>query len=468
MAGIGKVDATVTGNKRELQAAGNVTGDGVKYGENGALTVSSDFTAKVPELTVAEADVTANTHATFVTVAGQNINELDAKTTYHQKQLDFDATAKQPQRSLGAAGSLLLHPDHQEVHLKSLGLQTQGQTWQLAPGSQATINYAHDAVAVKNLTLVNGDQQIAADGTFGRPGDALKVTLTNVDLANVDALLLRPPQLTGRLNASGTVSGTKDAPQVKADFQVDQGRLPAIPLRLVRRHGELRRPGADARRQAAAEPDDLHHRERLRAGGALQGRRDRRRTRQGARRAGRAGDRIDLHIESTPIDLGLVQGFTTALTNVNGTLQAKIDITGSAADPHPNGVVTVEKAAFTVEPTGVAYSNLQGKIDLQPDKVHIDNISVLDNHQSALSITGDLAIHELRGRRRRAVRQRERFQGDRQQAGQRPGQQRPRDRRRAAGAAHRRRLGVETGQVNLDEILALTGDSAYATSRPSI
>jgi len=37
---------------------------------------------------------------------------------------------------------------------------------------------------------------------------------------------------------------------------------------------------------------------------------------------------------------------------------------------------------------------LQGRVDLQPDKIHIDHISVLDNHQSALSITGDLAIHE--------------------------------------------------------------------------
>ena len=82
MTGIGKIDATVTGNRRELQAAGNVVGDGLKYGDNGALTISSDFTANVPDLTVADASVTANTHATFVTVGGQNINEVDAKTTY--------------------------------------------------------------------------------------------------------------------------------------------------------------------------------------------------------------------------------------------------------------------------------------------------------------------------------------------------------------------------------------------------
>ncbi len=174
IAGIGKIDATVTGNRHALKAAGTLVGDGVKYGDNGALTVSSTFTATVPELTLADANVVADTHATFASIAGQEINELDAKTTYQQKQLDFDATAKQPQRSLGAAGSLLLHPDHEEVHLQRLGLTDAGQTWQLAQGSPSTINYAQDAVTLSHVTLVNGAQQIAADGTFGRPGDALE------------------------------------------------------------------------------------------------------------------------------------------------------------------------------------------------------------------------------------------------------------------------------------------------------
>src|SRR3954470_9648994 len=58
-------------------------------------------------------------------------------------------------------------------------------------------------------------------------------------------------------------------------------------------------------------------------------------------------DSFDLHVNSTAIDLGLVQGLTPALTNVSGTAQATIDITGAASDPHPNGVVVVENAAFT-------------------------------------------------------------------------------------------------------------------------
>ncbi|MGH9143959.1 MAG: translocation/assembly module TamB domain-containing protein, partial [Vicinamibacterales bacterium] len=465
ISGIGKIDATVTGNRRELKAAGTVVGDGVKYGDNGALSVSSDFTASIPELTVADASVIANTHATFVSIGGQDINAFDAKTTYRQKQLDFDATARQPQRSLAAAGSLLLHPDHQEVHLQRLGLQAQGQTWQLAPGSQAALNYGHDTVAVNGVTLVNGGQRMAADGTFGRPGDALKVTLTSIDLAGVDALLLRPPQLTGTLNATGTVTGTTEAPAVRADFRIENGGFQQYRYAAFGGSVSYAGPGLTLDTRLDQDPTTYltakgYVPTALFKGGGSGA------TRSAAHGAPVApGDRIDLHIDSTPIDLGLVQGFTTALTKVTGTVQARIDVTGSAADPHPTGVVTVDKAGFTVEPTGVVYANLQGKLDLQPDKVHIDNISVLDNHQSALSITGDLAIHE------RAVGGVELFvtANDFKVVDNKLGNVRINSNLEIGGELRQPRIegdfGVSTGQVDLDQILALATDSAYATQQ---
>jgi autotransporter translocation and assembly factor TamB len=464
LAGIGKVDATITGNKLGLQAAGNFTGDGVKYNENGALTMSSDFTAKIPELTAADADITANTHATFVTVSGQNINELDAKTTYRQKQLDFDATAKQPQRALTANGSVLIHPDHQEIHLKSLGLTSQGVHWQTAPNTEAAVRYGADTIEVKNLELVNGDQRISAEGRFGGPGDALQVSLKNIDVATVDALMLRPPQLSGRLSATGTIRGTKDAPQAKAEFQVSQGgfanfrydsfngtvdyagkgltldaRLQQNPTTYITAKGYL--PTAVFR---AASSED-----RAAAHGA----------------AIAPEDRIALHIESTPIDLGLVQGFTTALTNVKGTLQANVDITGSAADPHPEGTVSVANGSLTVPETGVTYTNLQGQIDLLPDKVHITNISVLDNHQSALSITGDLSVHEQEiGSVLLNVTAR-----DFKVIDNKMGNVRINSDVQIGGELRSPRVegdvSLETGSINLDEIITLVSDSAYATSQ---
>ena len=115
-----------------------------------------------------------------------------------------------------------MHPDHQEIHLRNFALNSQGVQWHTA-GSEAAIQYGQDSIVVKDLRLVNGDQEITAEGTFGRSGDGLRLTLRNVDVGTFDAVLLREPQLSGRLNASSTISGTKEAPDVQAEFKIEQG-----------------------------------------------------------------------------------------------------------------------------------------------------------------------------------------------------------------------------------------------------
>jgi len=446
LTGIAKVDATITGNRSELKAAGNLTGDGVKYQENGALTASTDFTVTIPDLDTQRAAVSANTHATFVSIAGQNINELTAKTEYTDKQVNFEATAKQPQRSLAASGNLLLHPDHQEVHLTSLGLQSKGVQWQTAGGSSATINYANEAVSVTGLRLVNGDQEITADGQFGRPGDSLNVTLNNIDVATVDALLLREPQLTGRLNASAKVAGTKEAPSVDAKFTIDHGAFRQFKYDTLGGTATYAASGVDVDARLQQNPTTW-----LTVKGYAPVSSD-----------ARQKD-YDLHVDSSPIDLGLVQGFTSALKDVKGTVQAKIDVTGAVGDPRPNGNVTIENAAFTVEPTGVTYTDLRGRIDLQSDKVHVEEIRVLDNHKSPMTIHGDLAIHEYEvGGVSIAI-----TADDFKVIDNKMGNVRVNSKLQIAGQLNAPRiegeLGISTGVVNLDPILAQVGTSAYAT-----
>ena len=462
IAGIAKVDGTVTGNRSQLQAAGNVTGDGVKYGENGALTLSSDYTVKVADLRFADAQVSANTRGTFVSVAGEDINELNAKTDYADRQLTFDATAKQPQRSLNAAGALVLHPDQQEVRLQKLSLQSQGLTWQLAPGAQPLVEYTNNAVALNKLTLVSGNQQIVADGAFGKPGDALKVTLTNVDLSGVDALLLRPPQLSGQLSATSTISGTKESPNVKGDFHVTKGGFRQFHYDSLNATVDYASAGVtlDAKLQQNPTAWITAKGYVPTAAFALSAA-----SARSHHEAGSAADRIDLHVDSNAIDLGVVQGFTTALTSVTGTVQARIDITGAADDPHPTGQITVQHAGFKVEPTGVAYSGLDGQVDLQQDRVHIAQIRVLDNQQKPLTISGDLALHELSvGTFNVALKA-----DDFKIIDNNLGNVRVNSNLRLTGELANPRiegdLGVTTGNINVDPILAQTGDSAYATNQ---
>src|SRR5205807_638769 len=171
------------------------------------------------------------------------------------------------------------------------------------------------------------------------------------------------------------------------------------------------------------------------------------------------------HVKSSPIDLGLVQGLTTQLTNVSGTVQANIDVTGSVGDPHPLGDMTLQNGAFTVQATGVPYAGIDGRIDLQEDHVHVDQIRVLDNRKKVMTIAGDLAVHELSvGQFNVALKA-----DDFKVIDNKTGNIRVDSDLRLTGELRSPRiegeLGVTTGTLNLDPILAETGSSAYATTQ---
>ena len=54
----------VTGNGAVLRADGTLTGSGVKYDDTSALALSAAYSARVPDLDAARAEVTAETKAT--------------------------------------------------------------------------------------------------------------------------------------------------------------------------------------------------------------------------------------------------------------------------------------------------------------------------------------------------------------------------------------------------------------------
>jgi translocation and assembly module TamB len=326
-------------------------------------------------------------------------------------------------------------------------------TWQTVPGSEATIQYASNAFKVQNFKLANGDQQITADGAFGLAEDSLNVTASNVDVGMIDALMLRPPQLSGRLNAVSTITGTKDALKADTQFTIAKGGF---------RKFQYDSFGGTVSYTAKAMTLDTKLQQNPTTWLDVKGRVP---TALFSSTGSSSSEPIDLFVDSTPIDAGLVQGFTTSLINVTGTLEAHLHVIGSAADPHPNGAITVQNAAFTLVPNGVVYTDLDGKIDLQPDRIHIDEIRVLDNQSKPLTITGDLAIHEREvGGLSIAVKA-----ADFKVIDNEMGNVRVNSDLRLTGEMKAPRiegdLGVTTGQMNLDPILNRIGTSAYPTKQ---
>ena len=403
LSGSAVLDGTVTGNAASLTIGGTLDGSNVGYKDATALDLNSHYTIAVPDLTFAQASVQAQTTGTFVKAAGLEISTLTADTTYRDRTLTFQThVAEAPStaqggggaRQLDASGSAIFHPDHSEIHLPSLALRTQGAEWQLAPGSAAAIEYSADRVQLQGVKFVSGDQGLDIDGTFSL-GDhpqlgGIHLAARNVDIAQIEKLAMQNRGFTGRLNATATLNGNASAPDVTGHLSVDNGAFRQFKYQSLTADGTLsnRRIGIDAKLvQTPGVELTAKGTVPLSAFNAVQ-------AAGGGHVAAAAADNIDLHIQSTRIDLGIVQGMTSQVTNVTGTVQADVTVTGSGADPHLGGYVEFQDGAFAVPEAGVRFTGMTTRIELEADRIRVPRFQILDQHGKALTIQGDLAVHE--------------------------------------------------------------------------
>ena len=405
VSGAAIVDGTLTGNASALKTTGSLEGSDLAYQANKALDLDSTFEVTVPDLQFAQAEVKANTKGTFIQAGSLKINELQAGTTYANQKLDFQVhVAEAPPREadgnpaaarqLDAAGTVLLHTDHQELHLPSLSLKTQGIEWHTAPGAEATVRYGDSRVQLENVRLVNGNQSLGLDGEFSlgenpQPG-TITVNAQHVDLSQIDKLAMLNRGIGGTLDANARITGTAKAPIVDGQVAVANGAFQQFKyqaLAVKANYGSDRvvldakltqSPGVELT-AAGTIPLTALRPNPPGVTGHIQG---------------RPGDEVDVRIKSSRINLGVVQSFTTAVTNVTGTVEADVHVTGSGEDPHFNGFIALDGGGFAVPDAGTSFSGLTTRIDLEPDRVVVPQFRILDQHGDALTIGGELAVHE--------------------------------------------------------------------------
>jgi len=402
--GAALLDGTLTGNAASLEATGTLDGSNIGYGANKTLDLNSAYTVTVPDLTFKQATVQADTSATFVKLGALQINSLTAKTTYAADRLRFTTNIKEQKRELDATGEVILHTDHQEVHLPQLAIRTQGVEWTTAAGlppdqasnpaamqNVATVKYGKDRVELENVRLVSGDQSLEVNGAFALKGESpvgdITVRARNVDVRQLETLLLMDRGLGGRLSADATVTGTAQAPAIDGHVEIRNGTFQTYKYESLIADLDYvgTRVAVDATLQQSAT-------EAITAKGTVPTSLFKA-SASGDHIAPSDADRIDLHVKSTALNLGIVQGFTSQITNVMGTLEADVHVTGSGQDPHLQGFVDIKGGAFGLPAGGTSYSGLNTRIELEPEKVRLQNFAIVDEHGEPLNVSGELAVH---------------------------------------------------------------------------
>lgn len=110
------------------------------------------------------------------------------------------------------------------VDLRDLSLQIPTGTWQL--DTPARIARDGDVTTVTGFRLTSDGQAVTAEGTFGRPGNALAVRVQQVKLGSFrDFAGEAITELGGILEADITLRGTPEAPEPSGQVRLRDGRV---------------------------------------------------------------------------------------------------------------------------------------------------------------------------------------------------------------------------------------------------
>jgi autotransporter translocation and assembly factor TamB len=386
VSGSARVVGEATGPAANLTINGTFGGNRLRYGTNlDALTLNSKVTVQVPNFDIEQARVDADTAATFMTIAGTNLPRVTAKTVYQKQQLEFDVLAEEERRSLGLGGNVILHPDHDELHLRALDL-TVGQTrWAMPAGQEATAQYRDNSVTLTNFTLQRGDQRLTAAGTVAvGAGSAnlandLDVRFENVQVQDINELMLGNRSLTGVLNATAQIRGTRSDPVVSSDFAITAGSVENVKFNSLGGTASYseRAGDVDVRLEQTANAV-------LTAVGTIP-------IPSGPGSRARA-EEMDLAVKSSPIDLALFQPATTQLTKLTGQFSADVRVRGTIESPRLDGLVETTNGGFSVVATGVTYTNAIARLLLEGNRVLVDRFELTDDGRDQLVAIGSVGI----------------------------------------------------------------------------
>jgi autotransporter translocation and assembly factor TamB len=392
--GAARVQGTVRGRRSELMTEGSLTASQLQYDDQAdVLTLTSDYQVTVPQLDFTQAAGRATTRAALATLRNFELTEVTAETTYQAPELEFRTSFAERTRAVELAGTALLHPDHQEVHLRTLSLGIGETVWRLSEGEEAVVRYGNQAVTVTGLDLQRAEQRIAMNGTLllgsGEEGEQaglhdVEVRAERLQIKDLNELMLGDRQIAGVLDGTARVTGSVAAPEVDGQFSLTKGEVDGVLFESLRGDVDYRDRNLHVDVQLVQTPGAT-----LTALGTVP---------VSLFRASevRGDEPIDLRVTSGTIELGLFQSLTSQVTDLKGQLQLALRATGTARTPRVDGDVTVANGTFRVTGSGVVYSQLGTHLRFLGDRLMVDQLSVLDDDGDRLNAEGALSIQERR------------------------------------------------------------------------
>lgn len=458
--GAATTEGRITGAREDFLVTGTLAGDQLAYGDTvQAGTVTAQYAVRLPDFDAERLDVQASLDGQQIAVGGQVLPTVNGTVGYAGRVVRFDVTGTDAARRLAARGTLGLEEARQRLALDRLEVEREGVRWGLAPDTQARVDLTPRQATISELHLANGAQRLDVEGAVGLQADAessLRVEANAVDVGDLLTLAAQEFDGDGVLTMSATLGGTRERPVADATLELTQGRVRNIDVQRV--GGTVDFDGTHAVLDLELVKDQFA---RLTARGIVP--RTITEGRAAEHTVATPADRLDVAIVSTPIDLALAEGLSPQVRQIGGQAQLDVRLTGSGRDPHVEGAVFVQDGTFVVPFTGVTYKNLDAVLTFEEERVVISEMGVETDNGDLLTVSGELGLSREQARSVSLRMQGKDFRIIDNELGILDLHTDLTISGTLLAPVVEGTLEVSDGRLEVDEILARYGDTAYAT-----
>lgn len=397
--------------------------------------------------------------ATFLTIAGQNIQETSGTVALNAEQLRVSLRVVQSEQRNGTiSGALRLRLDEQAIEISEAVIGLGRAPWRLdSSGGPVTLRWNAEGVVVAPTTFVggNGDERIGLSGTWRNDGTgALRITASHVFIDTFQSAFDRPTRYGGVLDADLTIRGTRARPVATGTVSVTNGRVERVSYQRLAGRIEYTDEIFSIDLRVDQSPGVW-----ITAVGTV----------PMALLDDRLAERpMDVTIKSSGINLGLLEGLTNQVTNVNGELRIDARAIGTSRDPHFTGTVAIERAEFQVARTGAKYKNGRAQLTLTTDRIVVNAFRIEDSGGRPLELRGSLGTHELSVGDLEVEISSQKFEILRNEFGRLAIDLKLQVRGRAESPQVTGELTISSGDLRVDEILQRALFQPYATEETTI
>ena len=275
-----------------------------------------------------------------------------------------------------------------EGSIRRMNIDLDGRRWVLA--GPAGIQWGDgEAVAIQGFVLreEGGAGRVAVDGRLPPTAGGLRVEVVALPIDAVLSALGREADATGDLTATIEVTGTGESPRIEAEFDLENVTVREV--RFTGVQGELQYAGRQLSARATATVDTLAGATaELRASVPLTLTLD---LPPRARLIDTSP--VEASIEAKAVPLVVLESFTTQVEDAEGTLDARVVLSGTPAEPRLEGSLTVQNGALTLPAMNQRYREITADLVLDGRAVEVRELRARSDGWA--QVTGTIVFEEL-------------------------------------------------------------------------